>query len=120
MAAASGIPGVPPPLPTSTTGPSTRRTSSTPARASSSNTRLASAGARRAVSPGASSTASSQRSRSLDVDVARVDDDEAVGLGAFARRLDLRIVLQLLVHDLPLDGGHRLELDALPGRGCLL
>ncbi len=47
---------------------------------------------------------------------AREHDDEAVGLGAFARRLDLGIVLQRLVDDLALDRGHRLHLDASPGR----
>ena len=69
--AASGIPGVPPPLPTSTIGPSKRRTSSRPASASSSRTRRASAGSFSAVRPGVASTPASQRSRRSDVDVAR-------------------------------------------------
>src|SRR2546423_5544562 len=44
---------------------------------------------------------------------AREHDDEAVRLRALAGRLDARIVLQPLVDDLPLDGGHGLEGDAL-------
>ena len=52
--------------------------------------------------------------------MAREDDDEAIRLGAFTRRLDLGIVLQLLVHDLALDGGHRLQLDPLSRGGGLL
>src|ERR687896_390075 len=49
-----------------------------------------------------------------------IDDDEAVRLGAFARRLDPVELLQPQVHDLALDGGHRLELDRLVPRQRLL
>ena len=62
--AASGMPGVPPPDPTSTIGPSRRETSSTPASASSSRTRRASSGSRSPVRPGVATTAASHRSRS--------------------------------------------------------
>ena len=51
---------------------------------------------------------------------AREHDDEPVRLAALARRLDLGIVLQQLVHDPALDRGHRIELDAVAGGGRLL
>ena len=41
------------------------------------------------------------------------DDDEAIRLGPLARRLDAVGVLELEVHDLALDGGHRFELDTV-------
>ncbi len=68
--AASGIPGVPPPEPTSTIGPSKRRTRSSPASASSSSTRRASPRSFSAVSPGVAITASSQRSSNRQFRVA--------------------------------------------------
>src|SRR5688500_17611113 len=114
------MPGVPPPEPTSTIDPSNPRTSSTPASASSNSTRLASTGSFSAVSPGVATTAASQRSSRSDSEVPREDHDEPIRLRPLARRLDLGIVLELLVDDLPLDRGHRLELDPLPrGRGLL-
>ena len=88
----AGCPGVPPPEPTSTIGPSRAATSGTPASASSSSMRRASAGSRIAVRPGVATTAASQRSRSRVAsagsvrDVPRDHDDVAVRLGALARR----------------------------------
>src|SRR5256885_13584764 len=103
-ATASGIPGAPPPEPTSTTGPSYSDTTSNPRRESSRSTCRASSRSRSDVRPGVSTTARSQASS-----VNRRDDDVAVRLGALARRLDAVELLQPQVHDLPLDGGHRLE-----------
>src|SRR5919202_5051312 len=107
-ATASGIPGAPPPEPTSTTGPSYPDTTSTPRSESSRSTRRASSSSRSDVSPGVATTAASQASS-----VNRRDDDVAVRLRALARGLDAVELLQPQVHDLSLDGGHRLELDRL-------
>ena len=100
---ASGIPGTPPPEPTSTIGPSKPRTSSTPRSESSRSTPRASSRSRSAVRPGVATTARSQSS-------SRGDDNEPVGLGALAARLDALEFLQAEVHDLPLDSRHRVEL----------
>src|SRR6185312_16380067 len=97
--AASGIPGEPPPDPTSTTGPSPR--SAVAARAPCRSVSFASTSFRIAVRPGVARSAASQRSRrSSD----RTNDDEPVGLVALARRLDVFALLQVHVDDLPLDG----------------
>src|SRR5262249_10710056 len=103
-ARASGIPGAPPPEPTSTTGPSHAPTSSAARKESSSSTRRA-ASRSRAVSPGVATTARSQSSSELD-------DDVAIGLLAFAHRAHALVVLQPLVDEPALRGAHRLELDA--------
>src|ERR671924_1680399 len=129
--AASGIPGAPPPEPTSTIGPSSCSTTGTPRRLSSSSTRRASAGSFSEVRPGVSRTPAIQRCRrsSASADrwkgsgetgrfrrllgTSREDDDEAIGLGPLARRLNAVGVLELEMDDLPLDRGHRLERNAL-------
>src|SRR6266542_2171263 len=103
---ASGMPGAPPPEPTSTTGSPSPRTSSRPRRESSSSTRLASETSAIAVRPGVATTAASQRSSGAD-------DDVPVRLRALARRLDPVELLQAHVDDLPLDRRHRLEIDRL-------
>src|SRR5262249_34688216 len=111
-ASASGMPGTPPPEPTSTIGPSFSRTSSSARRESSSRTaRAASSGS--AVRPGASTTARSQASRNED-------DDVAIGLVPLAGRLDAVIVLEPFVDEPPLAGAHRLERDSLTGAQRLL
>src|SRR5205814_8787298 len=116
-AAASGIPGAPPPEPTSTIGPSNRLTTSSASRLSLTCTRQASARSRIEVRPGVSRRASNQRpSRSST----RLDHDEPVRLGALARRRHAGIFLQPEVDDLPLDRSHRLELDTLATRHCAL
>ncbi len=127
---ARGMPGVPPPEPTSTIGPSSPATTARPRSASSSRARRASARSRMAVRPGVSSRSASHASSRSSLGVAAAiralggsrqsagrgghDDDTAVRLGALARRLDFGIVLQQLVHDLALDGGHRVEHDPAP------
>src|SRR5207344_1368091 len=120
-AAARGMPGLPPPDPTSTIGPGSVRTSGTARKASSRRARRASSMPSHPVAPGDSSTASSQRSKRSAVTSAREvtgkHDDEAVGLGALARGLDFRIVLERLVDDLALDRRHRLQRDGPVGRG---
>ena len=93
------------------------RRASTARSASSSEHRAApSLGSRSAVSPGVATTAASQVEHVSD----GRDDDEAVRLGALARRLDAGDVLQPQVDDLALDRRHRIELDALAGRRHLL
>src|SRR6185503_14737019 len=61
------------------------------------------------VSPGVARTARSQLSACGE------NDDVTVRLGSLGRRLDALELLQAEVHDLPLDRGHRLELDAAAG-----
>src|SRR5262249_61489263 len=63
-------------------------------------------GSRIAVRPGVARTALSHASSGED-------DDEPIWLRPLARGLHAREFLQPLVHDLALDGRHRLELDAL-------
>src|SRR5919198_3968076 len=104
-AAANGIPGAPPPEPTSTIGPSKPATMSAARRLSSSSIPL---GSPADVSPGVATTASSQRSSRGSL---RGDDDVAIGLRALAACGHTREVLQPFVYDFPLHGGHRLELD---------
>src|SRR5262249_22563084 len=99
-----GMPGTPPPEPTSTIGPSCEPTSGTARRESSSSTRRA-ASRSRAVRPGVATTARSQSSSELD-------DDVAIGLLAFARGADAVVVLQPLVDEAPLRRAHRLEFHA--------
>ena len=84
-----------------------RRRARTARSASSSRTRRAAAGSRSAVRPGVASTRGEpavedgrSSPRSSVGGAAGKDDDEAVRLAALARRLDLGIVLQQLVHDL--------------------
>src|SRR5205823_10064533 len=118
-APAGGMPGEPPPEPTSTIGPSSSRTSSTARSASSSSIARAAAGSRIAVRPGVSTTASSQpRSASLNPVRSRLrqDDDVAVRLQPLGGGLHALELLDLQVHDLPLDRGHRVELHARAGR----
>ena len=103
-ACASGIPGAPPPEPTSTTGSPSPSSRGTARSESSTSTRRASSGSRSAVRPGVSRTAWSQ-----SVATGRRDDDAAVGLVTLAVRLDAVRVLQVQMHDLPLGGAHRLE-----------
>src|SRR5205809_1141427 len=105
-ATARGIPGAPPPLPTSTIVPLRRDTSSAPRSESSRSTRRASPTSRIAVSPGVATTPRSHSS-------SREDDDEPIRLGSLARGLHAAALLEELVHDLALDGRHRLELHAL-------
>src|SRR6266566_58625 len=112
-AAASGMPGAPPPEPTSTIGPTKRRTTSRALRLSSTCTRRASSRSRIEVKPGVARRTSSQRSSRSST---RRDHDEPVRLGPLAGGHHAGIVLQPQVHDLPLNRGHRLELDALPRR----
>src|SRR5262249_46543809 len=111
-ASASGMPGTPPPEPTSTICPSFASTRSSARSESSSSTARASP-SERAVSPGVSTTARSQASRNDD-------DDVAIGLVPLARRLDAVVVLEPLVDEPTLAGAHRLERDPLPGAECLL
>src|SRR5262249_46449316 len=106
-ATASGIPGEPPPEPTSTTAPSYRSRSGAARSASSSNISRAWSRSASAVSPGVATTALSQSLRN--------DDDVAVRLHAFGSRPDAGDVLQVHVDDLALDRRHRLELLALAG-----
>src|SRR5438105_2894710 len=65
-----------------------------------------------AVRPGVATTARSQSSRK--------DDDVPIGLGSLGRRLDAVELLQPQMHDLALDGRHRIELGALTAREHLL
>ena len=114
--AASGIPGVPPPRADVHDRPVQGPHQLTPRSASSSKTRRASWGSCSAVSPGVETTAASQRSRGQSS--ARRGKIRRSGWAPSPRsRLDLRIFLQVLVNDLALDRGHRLELDRLAGRG---
>src|SRR5581483_5944317 len=137
-ACASGIPGEPPPEPTSTMGPSKPRTRSSARSASSTSISRASASFRSAVSPGVARTAESQsRSDSSAVadpwrgsggtgrfpqlvTSARDDDDVAVGLRALGASLDAGALLQREMHDLALDRRHRLEVGGLAARADLL
>src|SRR5207248_3767918 len=112
-ACASGIPGEPPPEPTSTIGPSKPRTRSSARSASSTSIARASASFRSAVSPGVARTAESQ-SAGWD------DDDVAVGLRALGASLDAGTLLQREMHDLALDRRHRLEVGGLTARADLL
>src|SRR6266508_661247 len=92
-----------------------RSAAALPTAASTCN-RLASYGSETTVSPGASTSAASQRSsRSLRN---LLDDDVAVRLGAFAGRLHVLPLLEIDVDDLALDGRHRLERDVLARRAC--
>ena len=104
-ATASGIPGAPPPEPTSTIGPSKRRTSSSAAQAPS-RARAAPPRRRDRVSPGVATTLGEPALESHGADRRR---------SGWARcprsRLDAGVVLQAEVHDLALDRRHRLELD---------
>ena len=68
--AARGIPGVPPPEPTSTIAPSRRARARARASESSSRARRASTGSRSAVSPGVARTPASQRSSRSDAGTA--------------------------------------------------
>ena len=77
--AARGIPGVPPPEPTSTIGPSSRSTSGRPRSASSRRARRASSGSRSAVRPGVARSAVSQRSRRSAFISARVANGSGRG-----------------------------------------
>ena len=100
--AASGIPGAPPPEPTSTIGPSKPRTSSSAAQRVLEQHAPRLVGSRIAVRPG-------RRRRRVEpaLEPRRVtsadDDDVAVRLVALARRLDARRLLQAQVDDLALD-----------------
>src|SRR4051794_19152654 len=107
-ASASGIPGAPPPEPTSTIDPGSARTSSSARSESSTSSLRMASRSRSAVSPGIASRPSIQRSSGED-------DDIAVRLRTLARRLDALELLQAQVDDLALDRRHRLELDALAG-----
>src|SRR2546423_324945 len=82
-----GIPGEPPPEPTSTIGPSSARTTSVARSASSSSIARAFASSRSAVSPGVATTARSQSDRK--------DDDVAIRLRPLGRGLDALELLQL-------------------------
>src|SRR5450759_5236119 len=138
-AAARGIPGAPPPEPTSATGPSKRATSAVACRLSATCSRLACSGSRIEVSPGVPSRASSQRpsrgssAGSSSGGICRQYDHVAAGVVSLARRGHSRVVLQTLVYEPALIGAHRLQslrlaagehpLGSLQGRvaeGCFL
>src|SRR5262249_11513416 len=104
---ASGMPGRPPPDPTSTIGPSKHDTTPTPRNESPSSARRASSTSSMAVSPGVATRAASQSSSNGP------DDDEAGRLGALASRRDAGELLEAEVHDLALDCRHRIQLDGL-------
>src|SRR6478736_3045764 len=105
--AASGIPGTPPPEPTSTIDPANACTRSRPRSESSSSAVRASSTSLIAVRPGVSTSALIQSSSN------RMNDDVAVGLGALARRLHAVELLQAQMHHLAFDRRHRLEIDRL-------
>src|SRR6185437_10723154 len=104
--------GEPPPEPTSTIGPASSPTTATARSASSSSIARASASPLIEVRPGVARTASSQSRRK--------DDDVAIRLRPFGGRLDAVELLQLQMHDLALDRGHRVELDSRATRTHLV
>src|SRR4051812_44951488 len=114
-AAASGIPGAPPPDPTSTMEPSDPATTSAAARLSTTCWRYAAWGSVIPVSPGASSSSSSHTASRGSLLGWKRDDDVAIRLGPLAARLEAEL-LQVDVNDLPLDGCHRLQADLLACR----
>src|SRR5262249_28274049 len=102
--------GTPPPDPTSTIGPSKRDTTSTPRSESSSSALRASSASPMAVRPGVATSARIQSSSNGP------DDDEAVRLGALARRLDAVGLLQAETPALALDRRHRIQLHGFGAR----
>ena len=110
--AASGIPGEPPPEPTSTIGPSNERTTSTARSASSSEHRARLRLVAQRGQPGRR-----ENGKQPVTQEGRRRSDSAPSPPRKSRR---RRTPSAAVHDLPLDGRHRLELDALAARRHLL